>query len=203
MWRYLMCILTTSSNLLPRSSPNNFDKHASHLAVGVSQERNNKFNDMSVVFFYLLRLHTKGQKALQKLISFSPLTLQVLSEANLVCSEVRLPRHPGADTSNSYYCHWTLPLASQGLWFSTPDVIIHARALTRLLWNSILCFCNHRTPFSSWPNDIDIVFVRRPTSDVDIFVFPVDPRHLPAKVEGAVAKNKAWNVKKEIQISTV
>ena len=157
MWRYLMCILTTSSNLLPRSSPNNFDKHASHLAVGVSQERNNKFNDMSVVFFYLLRLHTKGQKALQKLISFSPLTLQVLSEANLVCSEVRLPRHPGADTSNSYYCHWTLPLASQGLWFSTPDVIIHARALTRLLWNSILCFCNHRTPFSSWPNDIDIV----------------------------------------------
>merc|ERR550532_3781993 len=31
------------------SSPNNFDKHASHLAVGVSQERNNKFNDMLVV----------------------------------------------------------------------------------------------------------------------------------------------------------
>ena len=47
------------------------------------------------------------------------------------------------------------------------------------------------------------LFVRRPTSDVDIFVFPVDPRHLPAKVEGAVAKNKAWNVKKIIQISTV
>ena len=99
-----MCILTTSSNLLPApSSPNNFDKHASHLAVGVSQERNNKFNDMSVVFLYLLKLHTKGQKALQKLISLSPLTLQVLSEADLVCSEVRLPRHPGADVSN-YYC---------------------------------------------------------------------------------------------------
>ena len=156
---------------------------------------------MSVVFLYLLKLHTKGQKALQKLISLSPLTLQVLSEANLVCSEVRLPRHPGANTSN-FYSDWTLPLASQGLWFSTPDVIIHARALTRLLWNSILCFCNHCYPFHL---DLMILtlFVRRPTSDVDIFVFPVDPRHLPAKVEAAVAKNKAWNVKKIIQISTV
>jgi hypothetical protein len=28
------------------TSPNNFDKHASHLAVGISQERTNKFNDM-------------------------------------------------------------------------------------------------------------------------------------------------------------
>ena len=31
----------------------------------------------------------------------------------------------------------------------------------------------------------------RPTSDVDIFVFPVDPRQLPAKVEAALAKSKA------------
>ena len=28
----------------------------------------------------------------------------------------------------------------------------------------------------------DIWFAPRPTSDVDIFVFPADPRHLPAKV---------------------
>jgi len=28
------------------SSPNNFDRHASHLAVGVTQERGDKFNDM-------------------------------------------------------------------------------------------------------------------------------------------------------------
>jgi len=94
------------------SSPNNFDKHASHLAVGVSQERNNKFNDM----YY------------QKPTWFA----------------------------RKYVYHDT-----QGIWFSTPDVIIHARALTR------------------------------PTSDVDIFVFPVEPRHLPAKVEAALAKSKA------------
>ena len=42
----------------------------------------------------------------------------------------------------------------------------------------------------------DVVFTHvqcapRPTSDVDIFVFPADPRHLPARVESALGKSKA------------
>jgi len=86
------------------SSPNNFDKHASHLAVGVSQERNNKFNDMSVVFINLLipqlsdktddKRAAKADLGVLHKVAF-PLMMQVLSEANLVCSEVCLPRHPG------------------------------------------------------------------------------------------------------------
>ena len=86
------------------SSPNNFDKHASHLAVGVSQERNNKFNDMSVVFINLLipqlsdktddERAAKADLGVLHKVAF-PLMMQVLSEANLVCSEVCLPRHPG------------------------------------------------------------------------------------------------------------
>ena len=55
---YLDSIRSDPILLPPPSSPNNFDKHASHLAVGVSQERNNKFNDMSVVFFNPLVPHT-------------------------------------------------------------------------------------------------------------------------------------------------
>ena len=87
--------LATFFNLLP-SSPNNFDKHASHLAVGVSQERNNKFNDMSVVFLNRSPVETDDD-VLQKLIwgVLHKVAFQVLPEAHLVCPEVCLPRHPG------------------------------------------------------------------------------------------------------------
>ena len=158
---------------------------------------------MSVVFLYLLKLHIKGQKALQKLISLSPLTLQVLSEANLVCSEVRLPRHPGAvlillTTTLTELCHWHRRVSGFPLqmWLFTPEP-----------WPGYFETQSSVFVTIEYPFHLDLMiltlFVRRPTSDVDIFVFPVDPRHLPAKVEGAVAKNKAWNVKKIIQISTV
>ena len=156
---------------------------------------------MSVVFLYLLKLHTKGQKALQKLISFSPLTLQVLSEANLVCSEVRLPRHPGANlppTTVTELCRWHRRVSGFPLqmWLFTPEP-----------WPGYFETQSSVFVTIEYPFHLDLMiltlFVRRPTSDVDIFVFPVDPRHLPTKVEAAVAKNKAWNVKKIIQISTV
>ena len=85
--------LATFFNLLP-SSPNNFDKHASHLAVGVSQERNNKFNDMSVVFLNPLQSR-QMTSVLQKLICdlgvLHKEAFQVLPEAHLVCPEVCLP----------------------------------------------------------------------------------------------------------------
>lgn len=82
------------------SSPNNFDKHASHLAVGISEERTDKFNDM-----YYQRPTWFARK---------------------------------------YVYHDT-----QGIWFSCPDHIIHARSITR------------------------------PTSDVEVYVFPSDPNDLP------------------------
>ena len=85
--------LATFFNLLP-SSPNNFDKHASHLAVGVSQERNNKFNDMLVVFLNPLQSR-QMTSVLQKLICdlgvLHKEAFQVLPEAHLVCPEVCLP----------------------------------------------------------------------------------------------------------------
>jgi len=75
------------------SSPNNFDKHASHLAVGVTEERSDKFNDM----YY------------QKPSWFA----------------------------RKYVYHDT-----QGIWYSCPDLIIHAKSTTR------------------------------PTADVEVYIFP-------------------------------
>lgn len=89
------------------SSPNNFDKHASHLAIGITQERTNKFNDM-----YYQRPTWFARK---------------------------------------YVYHDT-----SGLWFSCPQFVIYARAFTR------------------------------PTSDVEVFVFPADPALLPAALEATV-----------------
>jgi len=91
----------TDSNLhIMWSSPNNFDKHASHLAVGVNQARSDKFNDM---------YYNKPTWFTRK-----------------------------------YVYHDT-----QGLWFSTDDVIVHARSSTR------------------------------PVADVDVYVFPADANNLP------------------------
>jgi len=82
------------------SSPNNFDKHASHLAVGITDERTDKFNDM-----YYQRPTWFARK---------------------------------------YVYHDT-----QGIWFSCPDHIIHARSFTR------------------------------PVADVEVYVFPADANELP------------------------
>ena len=69
MWRcYTLIQSDLTQSCFSPSSPNNFDKHASHLAVGVSQERNNKFNDMSVVFINPLIPSRLMISVLQKLI---------------------------------------------------------------------------------------------------------------------------------------
>jgi len=75
------------------TSPNNFDKHASHLAIGVTTERSDKFNDM----YY------------QKPSWFA----------------------------RKYVYHDT-----QGIWYSCPEMIIHAKSTTR------------------------------PTADVEVYIFP-------------------------------
>jgi len=86
------------------TSPNNFDKLASHLAVGVSEERTDKFNDM----YY---------------------------------------NRPTWFTRKYVYHD------RQGIWFSTDDVIIHARSSTK------------------------------PVADVDVYVFPADANKLPDSVK--------------------